>query len=57
MNFDFSDDQKMLKEQIRRFLEDKCSLAHAREILEGDADYSQTVWALALWSFVLLPRN
>ena len=44
MNFDFSDDQKMLKEQIRRFLEDKCSLAHTREILEGDADYSKTVW-------------
>jgi len=44
MNFDFSDDQKMLKEQVKRFLEDKSSLDKVRKILEGDADYDEALW-------------
>ena len=26
MNFDFSDDQKMLKDQVQKFLADKCPI-------------------------------
>ncbi|MDO8422408.1 MAG: acyl-CoA dehydrogenase family protein, partial [Parvibaculum sp.] len=44
MNFDFSDDQKMLKEQVRKFLGDKSPLSVTRKILEGDAAYSKEVW-------------
>ena len=44
MNFDFSDDQKMLKDQARKFLDDKCTLDHVRKILEGDAGHDDTVW-------------
>ena len=29
MNFEFSDDQKLLKEQARGFLQSKCSIALA----------------------------
>ena len=36
MNFDFSDDQKMLKDQARKFLEDKCSYDDVRTVLESD---------------------
>lgn len=35
MNFDFSDDQKQLREQVRRFLDDRCSTRGARARLEG----------------------
>ena len=44
MNFDFSDDQKMLKDQARKFLEDKCSYDDVRTILEGDDNHHDGVW-------------
>lgn len=44
MNFDFSDDQKMLKEQVRKFLGDKSPLSVTRRILEGDEAYAKDVW-------------
>ncbi len=45
MDFDFSDDQKMLRDQTRKFLEDKCSLAELRKIFEGDEPHHRTTWA------------
>mgnify|MGYP003681966093 FL=1 len=44
MNFDFSDDQKMLKDQARKFLEDKCSYDDVRTVLESDASHHDDVW-------------
>ena len=35
MNFDFSDDQKLLKEQVRKFLADKCPTKVVRRVLDG----------------------
>jgi alkylation response protein AidB-like acyl-CoA dehydrogenase len=44
MNFDFSDDQKMLKDQARKFLEDKCSYGDVRTVLESDASHHDDIW-------------
>ena len=44
MNFDFSDDQKMLKDQARKFLEDKCSYDDVRTVLESDDSHHDGVW-------------
>ena len=44
MNFDFSDDQKMLKEQARKFLSEKCTPKVVRKILEGDEPYDKALW-------------
>lgn len=44
MNFDFNEDQKMLKETAQRFLADKCTYADVRKILEGDAPYDKALW-------------
>ena len=44
MNFDFSDDQKMLKDQARKFLTEKCTPKVVRNILEGDQPYDKTLW-------------
>ncbi|MGB5950613.1 MAG: acyl-CoA dehydrogenase family protein [Parvibaculum sp.] len=44
MNFDFSDDQKLLKEQVRKFLTDKCPYSVPRRILDSDEPYAKEVW-------------
>ena len=35
MNFDFSDEQKQLQDQARRYLADKCPPSAVRAVLEG----------------------
>lgn len=44
MNFDFSEDQKMLKDQARKFLTEKCPAKAVRKILEGDESYDKALW-------------
>ncbi|MFZ5833758.1 MAG: acyl-CoA dehydrogenase family protein [Pseudomonadota bacterium] len=44
MNFDFSDDQKLLKDQANKFLSDKSSLKVVRRILDTDETYAKEVW-------------
>ena len=44
MNFDFSDDQKLLKEQVRKFLADKCPTKVVRRVLDGEETYADEVW-------------
>ena len=45
MNFDFSDDQKLLRDQARKFLQDKCDRSVVRSILEdSDQKYSKDLW-------------
>jgi acyl-CoA dehydrogenase len=44
MNFDFSDDQKLLKEQVAKFLADKCPLKVVRRVLDGNEAFAGEVW-------------
>jgi alkylation response protein AidB-like acyl-CoA dehydrogenase len=44
MNFDFSDDQKMLKDQARKFLSEKCTTKTVRTVFEGDQHYDAGLW-------------
>ena len=44
MNFDFSDDQKLLKEQVRKFLTDKCPTRVVRRVLDGTETHAEEVW-------------
>ena len=44
MNFDFSDDQKLLKEQVRKFLADKCPTKVVRRVLDGSETHAEDVW-------------
>lgn len=45
MNFDFSDDQKLLRDQTARFLGERCGMDQVRAVLEGRAPYAESVWA------------
>ena len=59
MNFDFSDEQKELKEQANRFLGDQCKTTVPRRILEGDEPYAKDLWggmAEMGWMAVALPE-
>jgi acyl-CoA dehydrogenase len=44
MNFDFSEDQRMLQKAARDYLEDQSPLSKVREILESDAPYDPELW-------------
>src|SRR5258706_15945154 len=45
MNFDFSDDQKYLKSEARRFLEAHCTIATVRGVLDNDArSFDEALW-------------
>lgn len=44
MNFDFSDDQKLLREQARKFLAEKCPSKVVRSVLEGAQGHDAALW-------------
>ena len=44
MNFDFSDDQKQLRDQARRFLAEKSPPKAVREVLDGKVAYDKELW-------------
>jgi acyl-CoA dehydrogenase len=44
MNFEFSDDQHLLREQARGFLDANCPLRAVRAVLEGEAPYDAGLW-------------
>jgi len=44
VNFDFSPDQRSLREQARKFLAEHASSARVRRILEGAAPYDAELW-------------
>jgi alkylation response protein AidB-like acyl-CoA dehydrogenase len=44
MEFDFSSDQKQLRDQVRRFLGDRCDRAAVRRVLDTDATHDAELW-------------
>jgi alkylation response protein AidB-like acyl-CoA dehydrogenase len=44
MNFDFSDDSKLLREQAQRFLREHCTPKAVRHVLEGHAPSDPALW-------------
>src|SRR5262249_19778080 len=60
MNFDFSDEQKQLREEARRFLDEKCPPKAVRKVLDGKASYDkELVKGLAEMGFlgVAIPES
>jgi alkylation response protein AidB-like acyl-CoA dehydrogenase len=44
MNFDFSDEQKQLRDEARRYLGEKCPPKAVRAVLDGKASYDRELW-------------
>ena len=60
MNFDFSDEQKQLRDSARKFLAEKCPSQAVRAVVDGKASYDRGLWkALAEMGFlgVAIPES
>ncbi|MBW1886481.1 MAG: acyl-CoA dehydrogenase family protein, partial [Deltaproteobacteria bacterium] len=60
MNFDFSEEQKLLQHTAREYLTENSSLVHVREVFESDAGYSKQLWkgvAELGWLGVSIPEE
>src|SRR5665213_3101376 len=60
MNFDFSDDQKMLRDQARKFLTEKCTTKTVRKVFEGSHGYDKDLWKQVAemgWHGTAIPEN
>lgn len=60
MNFDFSDDQKMLRENARAFLLKESPLSLCRQVLESNASYSPSLWEAVAgqgWQGTAIPEE
>jgi len=60
MNFDFSDDQKMLQQAARDFLQEASPLSVCRSVLESQQLYSKPVWQGAAqlgWLGTVIPEE
>ena len=44
MDFRLSEEQLMLQETIRGFVENECPVSRLREIFDGDSDYDAELW-------------
>src|SRR6201986_526050 len=53
MNFDFSDEQKQMRDEARKFLTEKCPPKAVRVVLDGKAPYDKELWkGLAEMGFI-----
>lgn len=60
MNFEFSEEQELLREQSRGFLTDNCSTRVVRDALEGDAPYDAELWKKVAemgWTATVIPEE
>ena len=44
MNFEFSEDQQMLRDVARKFLSEQCPTSRVREVFEGETHHDQALW-------------
>lgn len=61
MNLDYSDDQKFLKKEARKFLEARCPMATTRSVLDDDArPFDKELWRSVVemgWTGVAIPEE
>ncbi|MDA1206208.1 MAG: acyl-CoA dehydrogenase family protein, partial [Proteobacteria bacterium] len=59
MNFEFSDEQNMLREQAQTFLNAECPPQAVRAVLDGDAPYDEGLWQKVVemgWTATVIPE-
>lgn len=60
MNFEFSDEQNLLRDQAQGFLADNCAPAAVRSVLEGASEYDQELWQKVAemgWTATVIPEE
>ena len=60
MNFEFSDEQNMIREQAQSFLKAECPPQAVRTVLDGDAAFDQRLWQKVVdmgWTATVIPEE
>ncbi|MCY3811958.1 MAG: acyl-CoA/acyl-ACP dehydrogenase [Gammaproteobacteria bacterium] len=60
MNFEFSDEQNLLREQALGFLQEHCPMSAVRAVLDGDAAYDAELWTKIAelgWTATAIPEQ
>lgn len=60
MNFEFSEDQNMLRDQAQKFLAEHCPPSAVRKVLESDAEYDADLWKKIVnmgWMAAVIPEE
>jgi alkylation response protein AidB-like acyl-CoA dehydrogenase len=60
MNFEFSEEQNLLREQARGFLKDNCSPKVVRAALEANAPFNRALWRKVAdmgWTSTVIPEE
>lgn len=60
MNFEFSEEQNLLRDQAQGFLADNCAPGVVRGVLESDRDYDETLWQKIVemgWTATVIPEE
>jgi alkylation response protein AidB-like acyl-CoA dehydrogenase len=60
MNFGFTEEQNLLKDQVQRFMKEACPMSRVRDISNSDSTFDQALWqqAAALgWLGLTIPEN
>ncbi|MCB1682831.1 MAG: acyl-CoA dehydrogenase family protein [Pseudomonadales bacterium] len=60
MNFEFSEEQNMLREQAQGFLADNCPPGLVRKVLDGNSDYDAGLWGKIAemgWAATVIPEE
>ena len=60
MNLDFSNDQKFLKEEAKKFLEKENSLSRNRAVLENNSRVDKDLWNKIVglgWTGIRIPEE
>ena len=61
MNFDYSEEQQLLRQEARRFLSDNCDVEAVRQILnDADQPYDESLWSSVAdlgWLGAIIPES
>lgn len=60
MNFEFSEDQNMLRDEARKFLDEQCPPETVRAVLDGEQAYHEGLWQAIFglgWTATALPEE
>lgn len=60
MNFEFSEEQNLLREQAQGFLRDYCPTSSVRRVLDGDESFDKDLWQKVVemgWTATVIPEE
>ena len=60
MNFGFTEEQNMLREQVRRFMQEACAIPRVRELMSTESAFDGDLWQQISdlgWLGLIIPES